>query len=162
MRIPSDNQWPRTPVIDTVKPERLYVGKTNMIDITEDDGLTWEQGIPFPPPQYSSCCRLEFEALVATGQPGRLVLGVGFSENDAVSFSSIGGGIYTSTEYGVTWNYVSVSQVISPVISLAVDPRDLRTPLLVVAGEKDVLISDDQLSRSTPSLAPASPPACGC
>ncbi|HTP10866.1 MAG TPA: IPT/TIG domain-containing protein [Anaerolineae bacterium] len=129
--LPSDNAWARSPVVDPSNPQRVYIGTTNGVYITENDGQTWETIRPDPPAQYLGCCRVEMLSLLPAGQPGHLIMGVGFIDNSSSSYSFVGGGIYTSTDFGETWGYVDVSQVISPVEVLAATPGN---PAVIYAG----------------------------
>jgi hypothetical protein len=54
-----------------------------------------------------------------------------FNISNASSYASAGGGIYTSTDYGATWGYVDIGQVISAVAVLASDPGN---PATIYAG----------------------------
>lgn len=131
LRLPSDNLVPRTPVVDPFNPIRVYVGTNNGVCITENDGYTWNCKTPAPPPSYALCCGVEVKALLDVQQPGRLLMGVGFLDNNATSFKFVGGGIYTSTDYGESWRYIDVGQVIAPVAVLASGPLN---PTTIYAG----------------------------
>ncbi|RPI28078.1 MAG: hypothetical protein EHM70_17120 [Chloroflexota bacterium] len=122
LRLPSNNAWPRSPVVDPFNPRQVYIGTTNGVNITENDGQTWNWVVLDSPPPYSSC-RVELLSILPAGQPGHLVAGVGFIDNSSNSYSFVGGGIYTSTDYGQSWGYVDVGQVISPAAVLASDPN---------------------------------------
>jgi photosystem II stability/assembly factor-like uncharacterized protein len=127
----SDNLVPRTPVVDLFNPERVYIGNNSGVCITENDGYTWNCTTPAPPPSYAVCCGVEVITLLGVQQPGRLVMGVGFLNNNASNFEFVGGGIYVSTDYGVIWRYIDIGQVIAPVTVLATDPLN---PTTIYAG----------------------------
>lgn len=134
LNIPTDNLWPRTPIVDPVTPTRIYIGGTQFVQISEDDGITWRYAFPQPPPAYASCCRFELLSMIATSQPGLMFMGGGFIPNESLSYNLIGGGIYSSTDFGETWFYIDVGQEISPVITLASNPFN---PKVVYAGTEN-------------------------
>jgi hypothetical protein len=70
-------------------------------------------------------------ALLGVQQPGHLLLGVGFLDKTAPNFKFIDGGIYSSTNYGESWSYIELGQVIAPVAVLASDPLN---PTTIYAG----------------------------
>jgi hypothetical protein len=76
-------------------------------------------------------------------------MGVGFADNNATSYGFVGGGMYTSSDYGENWNYVDVGQAISPVAVLGSDPRHLAT---IYAGTgSGVWKSEDHGATWSPS-----------
>jgi photosystem II stability/assembly factor-like uncharacterized protein len=131
LMLPSDNLVPRTPVVDPFNPKRVYIGTNSGVCSTENDGITWNCTTPAPPPLYELCCGVELMTLLGVQQPGHLVMGVGFLDNNALSFEFVGGGVYTSTDYGESWKYIDVGQVIAPVAVLASDPLN---PTTIYAG----------------------------
>lgn len=134
LSIPTDNLWPRIPIIDPITRTRIYIGGTQYVQISEDDGVTWHYAFPQPPPAYAACCRFELLSMIATAQPGLMFMGGGFIPNDSPYYELVGGGIYSSTNFGKTWSYIDVGQEISPVITLAPDPLD---PKVVYAGTEN-------------------------
>ena len=86
LKIPSNNQWPWSPVVDPFNPQQIYVGTTNGVDISDNDGQTWNWVVLNPPPQYSTCCsnNVAMLSLLPTGQPGHLVMGVDFRHGSEV------------------------------------------------------------------------------
>ncbi len=133
LTIPTNNQWPQAPFVDPFDPQRLYVGTTNGVDITANDGQTWDWIVLTPPPQYAACCTngVAMQSMLSTGQPGHLIMGVDFNIMTSTSNTSAGGGFYTSTNYGADWTYVDVGQVISTVAMLVADPN---APTTLYAG----------------------------
>ena len=129
--LPSDNLVPRTPLVDPFNPKRVYVGTNSSVCSTENDGDTWNCTKPAPPPWYVDCCGVEVMALLGVQQPGHLLLGVGFLDKNAPNFEFIDGGIYSSTNYGESWSYIDLGQVIAPVAVLA---SDILNPTTVYAG----------------------------
>lgn len=134
LNIPTDNIWPRTPIVDPFTPTRIYVGGTQFVQISENDGITWHYAHPQPPPAYASCCRFELLSMIATSQPGLMFMGGGFIPNESLSYDLIGGGIYSSTDFGETWSCLNAGQEISPVITLASNPLN---PKMVYAGTEN-------------------------
>jgi photosystem II stability/assembly factor-like uncharacterized protein len=125
--MPSDNLVPRAPLVDPSNPNRLYVGKNSEVCATEDDGVTWTCSTPDLPLSYADCCGLELMTLLGLQQPGRLIMGVGFVDHTTTQFGFVGGGIYISTDYGESWQYVDVGEQIAPVTVLAADPSNSAT-----------------------------------
>jgi photosystem II stability/assembly factor-like uncharacterized protein len=129
--LPSDNLIPSAPLVDLFNPKRVYVGKGSSVCSTEDDGGTWNCTQPALPPGYVDCCGVAVMALLGVQQPGHLLLGVGFLDKTAPNFKFIDGGIYSSTNYGESWSYIELGQVIAPVAVLASDPLN---PTTIYAG----------------------------
>jgi len=128
---PSYHNGPQMLIVDPVTPTRVYIGLYGGLDITENDYQDWHTVNQQPPPQYASCCHAVLDSLIATTQPGHMVMGVHFEDESLPYLNNVGGGIYTSSDFGETWSYVDVGQAISPVIALAFDPF---TPATVYAG----------------------------
>ena len=134
-QLPSDICSPMA--ADPVTRTRIYGAAggscpRSVIRISQDDGLSWHE-VPVPlPPRYATCCEIEIQSLLANpAQPGHLVMGAGYLDKNAPYYTLIAGGIYTSADFGETWNHVDVGREISPVTVLAHDPSN---PAILYAG----------------------------
>jgi len=113
-------------VVDPFTHTRIYAGGYHKLYIGENGGTVWHKVPVTEPLQYATCCQTFVGPLLADPiQPGHLVMGVAFG------FGSLYGGIYTSTDYGETWNWVNMGREISRVVTLAYDPAN---PLVLYAG----------------------------
>jgi len=119
-------------VIDPFTHTRIYAGEYAKLDIGENGGTVWHQAPVTAPAQYETCCGVTIRALLANpALPGHLVMGVGFTDPHVPNHWWIAGGIYTSTDYGETWNWVNLGYEITGVVALAYDPAN---PLVLYAG----------------------------
>jgi photosystem II stability/assembly factor-like uncharacterized protein len=112
--------------VDPFTPTRVYVGNGAsgqgawQIDISEDSGQTWTSRVISAPEPYSDCNAVWPQALRPDpAHPGILLAGLNHFRRGTPFFQA--GGIYRSTDYGESWTYVDVGQVISPVTDLAYD-----------------------------------------
>lgn len=133
LRLPASNTFPRSPVVDPNRPDRVYVLGTNSVDWSEA-GSAWERTYPPAPPQWAGCCQVAVHALVATGQPGRLIVGGYFIDTSSPQGKVVAGGLWRSTDWGESWSDIALSQEISPVASLAAVPGN---PAVIYAGTGD-------------------------
>jgi photosystem II stability/assembly factor-like uncharacterized protein len=131
-RLSGAEGWDEPVVVDPITPTRIYYSFDGGVNISEDGGDNWHRVYVQAPPQYAACCQAATLSLIANpGMPGHLVMGVGFMDKSLSYYNLVAGGIYTSTDFGETWSWADVGQVISPVIALASDPF---SPTVIYAG----------------------------
>jgi len=136
-------------LVDPYDNSRLYTGGNDKIYISDDEGLSWTASGVLPVPgQYSDCSIDQHVLRADPATPGRLLAGVGYFCDD---WSSMNGGLYLSTDSGLSWSYPDVTSVISQVNDILYDPGD---PAKVYAAAKGILISTDSGStwQSTSDL----------
>jgi len=124
-RLPGAESWDEPVVVDPTTPTRIYYSFDGGVNISEDGGDNWHPAYVQMPPQYAACCQAATLSLIANpGLPGHLVMGVGFVDRSLPYYHLVAGGIYTSIDFGETWSWADVGQVISPVTTLAYDPSN--------------------------------------
>lgn len=131
-RLPNAESWDEPVVVDPITPTRIYYSFDGGVNTSEDGGDSWHPTYVQVPPQYAACCQAATLSLIANpGLPGHLVMGVGFVDKSLPYYNLVAGGIYTSADFGETWSWADVGQVISPVTTLAYDPGNA---MVVYAG----------------------------
>lgn len=141
-KLPSWNSWARTPRIDVLNHQRLYVGGTNQVLVTEDDGQNWwQEGPPQPPAGYENY-QPEVGGLIQLPGSGRLILGVGFIAINSPGYIMKDGAIYYSegAERGLRWTLAGSDVILPPITRLAYAPSN---PNIVYAGGKGIWKSID-------------------
>jgi photosystem II stability/assembly factor-like uncharacterized protein len=116
--------------IDPFIPDRIYTGILQGVCFSTDGGQNWSETecgtlpfLPFCPDSYIGT------TIIATnpGQPGALLLGISYSCNQQEKL----GGIYRSTDYGETWEFITTTQGMKEVDAITYDPVN---PMFVYAG----------------------------
>lgn len=143
-RLPIGFYEPWFVMTDPTVAGRLYVGVVDDPDsgvsYSEDGGEHWQHVTLTVPLEidtycntvYSNPCQVAPLDLAGDARtPGQFVLAAGFTQGNP--YWPVAGGIYTSDDYGLTWNYVdaNVGHVLNAINTLAYDPFD---PQVIYAG----------------------------
>jgi photosystem II stability/assembly factor-like uncharacterized protein len=124
--------------VDPFSPSRVYVGVGARagfawaLHVSEDSGQTWTTTVISPTAAYSDCNAIGPRALRPDPAiPGHLLAGVDHVRFGDPFFSA--GGIYRSTDHGVSWAYIDIEigKWISSVEDIAFDAL---TPTIVYAA----------------------------
>ena len=141
--------------VDPFTPTRVYaaggapshLGNGWWVHISEDGGETWPTytfvSAPEPYADWNNVAPGVLRAVPA--RPGTLLAGVGFTRFGTPLLSA--GGLYRSTDYGETWAYIDLGEVISEVTDIAYD-REIGTVVYAATGRAGTVTGSGML-RST-------------
>jgi photosystem II stability/assembly factor-like uncharacterized protein len=122
-------------LVDPHEPTRLYRSGYGTIYRTDDGGQTWPLSGTLPPPAVCSgdVSTLPTVLQADPSQAGTLLAGAEIRCDTPSGWTEIGG-IYRSTDSGMTWTTtLTSSQVIRPISDLA---HDHLTPTIAYAGTR--------------------------